>query len=243
MEKPKLQYKIVAAYNPATKKEGDLMRPLLVNREVYAIDRVVEYALKNGYIRGQFEDMKGALNGSIQAIQQLVRDGKVVNLADWLKIHAELTGTVGETRLVNDENSLHVCITALQSLKIKLSSFTMESVEDNGVVPKIDTILSPGGKPWEIVKTRGILATGRNLYFDAAKGDTATISWGEGASAQSINVTPTEADYSHMLFAWPTALADVEAGTKLTFSFRTCAGVEGGAVFPMTKTATLVAAS
>ena len=123
-----------------------------------------------------------------------------------------------------------------------MSDFSWTNVEDSGVIPKVEMILSPGGKPWEAVKTKGILATGRNLFFNAAKGDTATITWGEGEAATTINVTPTESDYSHMLFAWPTELAEVAAGTKLTFSFRTCAGIEDGAVYQVTKVATLVAA-
>lgn len=165
-----------------------------------------------------------------------------MNLNNWLRVHAELTGQVGESRQLSDANELHVVITALQDLKSDWTKFSWTNVEDSGVIPKVEMILSPGGKPWEAVKTRGILVTGRNLFFDAAKGDTATISWGERASAQSITVAPTESDYSHMLFAWPTALAEVEAGTKLTFSFRTCAGIEGGAVYQVTKVVTLVAA-
>ena len=238
--KPTLQYKVVTGYNPATKTKGDLMRPLLVNREIYPVDRVVEYALKNGYIRGQFEDMKGAINGSIEAMQQLVRDGKIVNLADWLKIHAELTGTVGESRQVGSANKLHVCITALQSLKIDMSHFSMENVDESGSKPRIATILSPGGKPWEVIKTKDILVTGMHLEFDASKGDTATVTYGEGEEATTINITPTESDYAHMRFGWPAALADVAAGTKLTFAFRTCAGIEGGAVYSTSKEATLV---
>ncbi len=239
--KPSMKYRVVQGRNPRT--GGSIQRPQIVERETYYIDQVVEYALNAGYVRGQFHDMRGALNGFIEAIQQLGRDGKAVNLNNWLRVHAELTGQVGETRQLTSANELHVVITALQDLKSDWTKFSWTNVEDSGVIPKIDTILSPGGKPWEVVKTKGILVTGRNLYFDAAKGDKAEISWGEGDDATTINVMPTESDYSHMLFAWPTALAEVAAGTKLTFSFRTCAGSEGGAVYPMTKVATLVAAS
>lgn len=239
--KPQMKYRVVQGRNPRT--GGTIQRPQIVERETYYLDQVVEYALNAGYVRGQFHDMRGALNGFIEAIQQLGKDGKAVNLNNWLRVHAELTGQVGESRQLSDANELHVVITALQDLKSDWTKFSWTNVEDSGVIPKIDTILSPGGKLWEVVKTKGILATGRNLFFDAAKGDTATISWGEGESAQTISITPSESDYSHMLFAWPTALADVEPGTKLTFSFRTCAGIEGGAVYPMTKVATLVAAS
>ena len=239
--KPQMKFRVVQGHNPRT--GGTIQRPQIVDRETYYMNQVVDFAKNAGYIRGQLEDLKGNANGLIEAVKKLGQMGKAVNLNNWLRIHAELTGTVGESRQLTDENELRVRITTLSDLKANVSDFSWQNVEDSGVIPKVEMILSPGGKPWEAVKTRGILVTGRNLYFDAAKGDTATISWGEGTSAQSITVTPTESDYSHMLFAWPTALADVEAGTKLTFSFRTCAGVEGGSVYQITKIVTLVAAS
>lgn len=237
--KPSMKYRVVQGRNPRT---GDaIQRPLIVDRETYYIDQVVEYALNAGYVRGQFHDMRGALNGFIEAIQQLGKDGKAVNLSNWLRVHAELTGQLDETRQLTAANELHVVITALQDLKSDLAKFSWTNVDDSGVIPKIDTILSPGGKPWEVVKTKGILVTGRNLYFDAVLGDTATITYGEGEAKTTFSIVPTESDYSHMLFGWPTELAEVDPGTKLTFSFRTHAGIEGGAVYPMTKTVTLVA--
>ena len=239
--KPQMKFRVVQGHNPRT--GGTIQRPQIVDRETYYMNQVVDFAKNAGYIRGQLEDLKGNANGLIEAVKKLGQMGKAVNLNNWLRIHAELTGTVGESRQLTDENELRVRITTLSDLKANVSDFSWQNVEDSGVIPKVEMILSPGGKPWEAVKTRGILVTGRNLFFDAAKGDTATISWGEGASAQSITVTPTESDYSHMLFAWPTALAEVEAGTKLTFSFRTCAGIEGGSVYQMTKVVTLVAAA
>ena len=239
--KPQMKFRVVQGHNPRT--GGSIQRPQIVDRETYYMNQVVDFAKNAGYIRGQLEDLKGNANGLIEAVKKLGQMGKAVNLNNWLRVHAELTGTVGESRQLTDENELRVRITTLNELKAKVSDFSWTNVEDSGVIPKIYTILSPGGKPWEVVKTKTILVTGRNLYFDATKGDTATISWGEGDDATTINVTPTESDYSHMLFAWPTALAEVATGTKLTFSFRTCAGIEGGAVYPMTKVATLVAAS
>lgn len=240
MDKPKLKYKIVQGRNPRT--GGALQRPVITDRETYYVDQVVDFAQNAGYIRGQKEDLKGNANGLIEAMKKLGQMGKAVNMNNWFRIHAELTGTVGESRQLTDDNELHVVITALNDLKAKASDYSWENIEDSGAIPKIEMILSPGGKPWEVQKTKGILVTGKNLSFDAAKGDTATITYGEGDAATTFSVTPTESDYSHMLFAWPSDLAEVAAGTKLTFSFRTCAGIEGGAVYPMTKTVTLVAA-
>ena len=163
--KPSMKFRVVQGRNPKT--GGTVQRPLIVERETYYLDQVVQYALNAGYVRGQFHDMRGALNGFIQAMQQLGKDGKAVNLNNWLRIHAELTGTVGESRQLSERNEMRVNITALQDLKSDWTQFSWTNVDDTGAMPKIDTILSPGGKPWEIVKSKGILVTGRNLYFDA----------------------------------------------------------------------------
>ena len=55
--------------------KAKLLRPVITERETLYIDQLVEYALKSGFVRGQFHDQRGALNGFIEAIQELVRNG------------------------------------------------------------------------------------------------------------------------------------------------------------------------
>ena len=52
-----------------------LLRPVIAEGETLYIDQLVEYALKSGFVRGQFHDQRGALNGFVEAIQELVRNG------------------------------------------------------------------------------------------------------------------------------------------------------------------------
>ena len=103
--KPSMKYRVVGGRNPQT--GNPLFRPVVTDRETMYLDQVVQYALNAGYVRGQFHDMRGALNGFIEAIQQLGRDGKAVNLNNWLRIHAELTGTVGENRQLSERNEMN----------------------------------------------------------------------------------------------------------------------------------------
>ena len=67
--KPQLKYRVVNGYNPKTR--GTCKRPQVTERETYYLDQVVQFALDNGFVRGQFQDMKGALNGFIECIQYL----------------------------------------------------------------------------------------------------------------------------------------------------------------------------
>ena len=235
--KPSMKYRVVGGRNPQT--GNPLFRPVVTDRETMYLDQVVQYALNAGYVRGQFHDMRGALNGFIEAIQQLGRDGKAVNLNNWLRIHAELTGTVGENRQLTERNEMNVNITALNDLKCDWRDFSWTNVDDTGAIPKIDTILSLGGKPSELIKSKSIRLTGKNLYFDGEMGDMVTISWIEGEEEKTAMAIPSESDYSHMLLPWPEELSDVEAGTKITFTLRTHVGIEDGALQTASKTAVI----
>lgn len=155
MDKPQLKYRVVSGRNPKT--GGVLLRPIIVDRETYDMDQLVEYALNAGYVRGQFHDMRGALNGFVEAMQPLGKAGKAVNLNNWHRIHAELTGTVGDTRQLTDTNELHVAITALTDLKAKVSDFSWSNIE-SGATIKVENVSSPNGTAGEQSET--------HLHFD-----------------------------------------------------------------------------
>ena len=177
--KPKMKYRIVKGRNPKT---GDpILRPQIAERETYMTDQVVEYALNAGYVRGQFHDMRGALNGFIEAVQQLGKDGKSVNLNDWLRVHGELTGSCDETRRLGAKNGYRVRITALKELKRNVDEFSWTNVDTTGIIVKIDTLMYNGSPvDGRIMKTKVIIVTGKNLAFDAEAGDMVTLSWKEG---------------------------------------------------------------
>lgn len=238
--KPQLKYRVVNGFNPKTR--GPCKRPQITERETYYLDQVVQFALDNGYVRGQFHDMRGALNGFIECIQYLGLNGKAVSLNDWLRVHSELTGTVGEDFQLTDKNELRVCIQALKELKTSADKFSWENVSDTGALPKVDSLMQVGGAVnWKIAKNKAIIATGKNLAYDSAVGDTVVLSWEEGDETKTATLAPTESDYSHQKFDWPSALAEVPAGTEITFTFSLHGGVEGGAAHEATKSVILVA--
>ena len=131
--KPKLKYHLIEGVNPKTKAK--LLRPAITERETLYIDQLVEYALKSGFVRGQFHDMRGALNGFIEAIQELVRNGKAVVLNDWLRVFGVLTGSVGPDGSLTEKNEYRVKISALKELKRKASDFSWTRVDGTTPVP------------------------------------------------------------------------------------------------------------
>ena len=238
--KPKLKFRVVAGHNPKTSEA--LLRPQIAERETYYMDQLVEYALNAGYVRGQFHDMRGALNGFVEAMQQLGKDGKAVNLNDWLRIHGELTGQVDETRQLTDANEYKVRITALKELKRKASDFSWTNIDDTGVVPKIDTITYDGCPDnWKIQKSSGFTATGRNLIFDKIRlADKVMARWSQGDEEKSEELTPSGSGYSFLKFDTVAAFAGIPTGTKITLLFTLHGGVEGGAAYGLKKEVTLV---
>ena len=108
--------------------KAKLLRPVIAERETLYIDQLVEYALKSGFVRGQFHDQRGALNGFIEAIQELVRNGKAVVLNDWLRVFGVLTGSVGPDGSLTEKNEYRVKISALKELKRKASDFSWTQV-------------------------------------------------------------------------------------------------------------------
>ena len=64
-----------------------------------------------------------------------------------------------------------------------------------------------------------ILVTGRNLVY--INGDLVTVSRTvDGADAVLATLAPSESDYYHQAFAWPSALDGIAPGTALKFTFR-----------------------
>ena len=99
-------------------------------------------------------------------------------------------------------------------------------------------------EPDVIKKGQPFAAYGTNLMFSAALGDTVAVSWKDaGGTEQSASITPSESDYDHMKFAWPSELDEVAADTELVFSFRTRGGIEDGDEQLNKKTVTVLADS
>lgn len=92
--------------------------------------------------------------------------GKAVSLNDWLRVHSELTGTIGEDYQLSSSNELRVCIQTLKELRTSVDKFSWTNVSDTGVLPKVDSLMYVGApKSGEIKKSLTIIATGRNLAF------------------------------------------------------------------------------
>jgi len=238
-EKTTMQYSVFTAKNPKT--GAVILRPAVTRRNKMNMKQLVAYAKNASYVTGQTKYLEGQLGGFIQAMQDRALAGYSINVNDWFIVSGRLKGTVDETRQLTSANEYHVTITATKDLKASIDDFNWQRV-DEGVVIKVDSITSPGGVKGEVTKTKAIVANGKNLAFNAAWGDKVTVTWLEGTTEKTLDITPSEQSETYLRFDWPTGLADVAAGTILTFTFR-LHGAEGAAEQGSTLTAELVAAS
>ena len=78
-------------------------------------------------------------------------------------------------------------------------------------------------------------------HMEWIAGDTATLSYQDGALKRTVALTCTSSDVSQAEFTFPRKLAGLEPGTLLTFEMHSRGGVEAGQVYTSRKQVTLLA--
>ena len=241
MEKVSMKYRVATCKNPKT--GGAMLRPIITDRPSMSMRSLVEYAKNASYVRGQTKDLEGLLGGFIQAMQDRAKAGYSINVNDWFIISGRLKGQVDATGTLTAKNEYHVTITASKDLKVDIDNFSWQNVGDDGKNIKVESVSSPGGKKDEVIKTKAIVANGRNIVYNSAWGDEVKVAWtDEDGEAHSLTLTPSEQSETYLRFDWPSGLAEVEPGTVLDFSFR-LHGKEGGTEKLTDLSAKLVAAA
>ena len=245
-EKAKLKYKVVAGYNPKT--GGTLLRPVVIDRPSIALRGIVEYAKTAGYVRGQTKDLEGLLGGFIQAMQDRAQQGYSINVNDWFIISGQLTGQVGETGTLTNENRYHVGIRASKDLKVDIGQFSWTNADNSANRPKVEHLQSVGGaRDKEIFADADIIVSGKNLSYNAAS-DKITASWKEQTAdgepvEKSVELIPETSGFSSMTIPWNAEFGSVPVGTEITFTFILRQGNTEGLSIPASGNAKLVASA
>jgi len=178
--------------------------------------------------------------------KKVAKDCKPRKIGNMLKFSPTLRGKVSNPYSPYDPLTCSSAITvsSLSGLEkaVDTDKVSFVNTRDPGNKVTINRIAYVGAQEDGIImKGKQIMAVGYNMQF--LTGDTVTVSYvnAEG-TVTSFQVTPTESDVNHMLFAWPTQLDAVEPGTEITFSFRTRGGVEESEPQDNNKVVTLIAA-
>jgi len=241
MDKITKKYALIPCTNPQT--GAQLVRPIIAGRDIRTLPNVVEFALQNNYMTGQFENLSGTINGFFEALKQYCLGGQDVVLANWIRVRGMLTGTVGETGTLDAaRNAYKIRVNALSELAVPLATFAWQRTDDAGIKVTVRTVGANGDTPTgQVVQGQPIVVTGYNLYYDTAANDEITVTWSAEGDEVSVSLTPSAAGAASMTFDWPEALAKVAPGTELVFRFRLHGGVKDGPVQACTKRAVVVA--
>ena len=228
--KVSVRYRVIRKVHPTTGKET--LRPVIVDRQTYSLQQVVDYALKNNYLKGQREDIIGTIKAIFSTIKELDRQGIMVSLDGWLRFHSELNGEVDkETRRLSDANGYHMSVAALKKFQNKIADMDWENVDKLEGRLHIYNLNSYASSSKELLRGRDIVITGNNLqYYNAAHGDYAAFSWlDKKGRTQSVRVEPESKSPTMMTFSWPAALDAAPDGTDVTITLSSRVGTAANA--------------
>jgi len=216
-----IKYRVIPMKHPQDAKK--LLRPVVVERPIYSLERAVDFALKSGYIRGQKYDAIGTILGFLEAVKYLDRAGNSVVVDDWLRFHGELTGYVDEeTRRLGPGNGYRMVVTPLRNFKGKLKDYGFENADNLEGRLAVQAIASNKSRTIDVILPgERIMVNGRNLKYSAARGDSVTASWTDADGEQrTVRLEPEWGSGPAMDLGIPEALANLTAGTEVTFTFR-----------------------
>ena len=237
--KTTLKYRVVQTYNPSTKTK-DALRPVLVDVATVSLGAVVDFALENGYMRGQTEVEKGNAQGFLEAIKVLAGMGYSVNINDWFRVRGYLTGTVGETGSLTSDNEYKVRLIALQELKQDKSLFSFTKEGDSAKC-SIQNVCYPGATEPNVLRYGDdFVASGSNLYFNAEDGDTCVLTKADGTT--TLNIACSSWSYNALNLAWNEGILETDVGTEMTLTFTLHGGNKDAAPKVITKKVKLLAA-
>ncbi len=240
-EKVALKYRVNNGHNPKTGET--IRRPFIVDSEKYSIERVVQYALENSYMTGQYESCLGQAKGFLEAIKKIASMGKVVDIASWFRVRAYLTGTVGESEALTSANEYKVRIQTLNELKLDKSNFSFSN-EGQSTKASIASICTKGGSvagQWE--KDKPAIAGGSNLFFKADDGDTIVATYMVSGEEKTVSMIANDSSYNFIQIAYPEEFAELGEGTEVKLTFTLHGGDKEAAPKVITKAVKIVEAA
>jgi len=192
--------------------------------------------LECGLAMSPSELMMGFRSVLERAPQYVAADGRTRQVNNLMKWYASATGNLdSEGGAWNDTCKGSVKVSLLKAAKATLAGPFANVNATEGA--KIDNVTWIGAESViNIVKPgQPFAAYGRNMQFDATKGDTAKLTTGQADHP----LTCTASDAAHAVFAWPTGY-NPEPGTRVTFVLHSRGGVEGGAFTDVGKVVTTI---
>lgn len=195
-----------------------------------------------GRMSGKPSHVASTIVSIMESVLDELKLGNAVVLDKYLKFTPTFRGKVDpETGKPTQETELYVTIRPLEKMKLECSSFNLVSSAQEVPQPKITNITA-----WALNAAKDVIVrnmkfklSGRNLYFDAAMGDTITLGITVDGEPTSLTLTPTDALSDTIIFEFPSMLAEAVAGSEIEIVLRTHSGVKDGALNVTSRKAVL----
>lgn len=244
-ERVQVSYGIRKITNVVTGETG--RRAFPISNGMVTLDRFCKILSEDyGLMAGRESHVKGTVVSIMEAIVEEMKKGNSVTIDNYLRFIPSFRGPVDPaTGKPTDQTELCVAVQSLKKMKLDQKNFDFVIKDKSIVFPKMTEVYACilGAERNKIVRGKDFQIGGKALYFDAAMGDTVSISYkSEEEEVQSIAITPTECTPINMRFAFPAALAEVDAETELEITLRTRSGVADGAFYIASTKAILIEA-
>lgn len=241
MNKPRMKYLVRKVRNPVTKDACNIAQ--VTDNETHDLEYIVEFALKHGYVLGKQGEVVGVFRGCMEAVHELLSMGFRLRLDRAFVLEGTLCGTLNESLTLDSGNTYRIRMRPAKELEIPVDAFDWERVNHAGPKAWISLIgATSGGKNGEIVMSRAFVIGGRNLSYAAELGDRIASTWTEDGETKTADLTPSASSDVLLSFEWPSAWADLPAGTEIALELRLHGGDAENIAVPVAKTVKLVAA-
>lgn len=180
----------------------------------------------------------------LQKARTALWQGKTVTIDGYFRLRGSFVGGIDPvTGKPTGGTTYRVRATPLREMQAPVSEFELTNVATGAPEPTLTTLTSCDPEAVKDVLTRGkdIRIVGRNLRFNAARGDRLTLTCTEEGEERTVELTPSEVDIVSLRVPWPQGLSEIAAGTAVLVSLSTRAEDAKGAVSVASRKAVVAA--
>ncbi len=196
------------------------------------------------YGAAKTELIKNYVTAFLQEVRNALWQGKTVTIDGYFRLRGSFVGGIDPvTGKPTGGTMYRVRATPLKEMQAPVSEFELTNVATGAPEPTLTTLTSCDPEAVKDVLTRGkdIRIVGRNLRFNANRGDRLTLTYAEEGEERAVEFTPSEVDIVSFRVPWPQGLAEIAAGTAVLVSLATRAEDAKGAVSVASRKAVIAA--
>jgi hypothetical protein len=208
-----ITYEAYDATDPMTKLPVRCGR--IINKRKMDLYDLVDRAIENGDLNALKRDEGvGVIRAILRAARQYLGESYIVDLG-LVRLQLTLKGQLNDNDGISSKNWVKTLVQATDELKFAMSEISWTSTKSVAKVSIANVAWNGSKTGGEIKKDENIVATGTNLMFDAAIGDSVTFEYG----GETVSCSIDGSGYQMISIAWPAELSEAAVGTEIAFKF------------------------